>query len=506
MESEYQLGYENDPTIKNKIGNEKIFFSGKIEKKKFGFLGKFQGRNLLITNTALYIFKKTEIKQRKKIEDLKGVTYSRQSNEFVIHFNENNYDYLFKSENRNKIITILQSLYEKLKNEDLLFVAKIEKDLSKYVVTKKERKGNPYLFKMDNNDLTPIKDYLENEFGNKNNTNDDFEVIENQPNEEYDDKEQEQEKQKTQMIKITPPPLKPKQQKPPKPPKPEKESKVKVISGSSKGVPPPPSPPPPPPPPPVVAAPSKPSSSSKPVDLAAELASKKNNLKHVEVKEYVSPALQSPEEGGGGGSTNSMMAAIMAQRNKMKKPGAGSGVPATKPQPAKPKPGAFPKPSTNTTTAPKPITTTPKTTTTVPNPDSSNVNKINIPPKNTNSGTSLKPPAAKPPAKMGGGGGFGAKLAFLQARMGGPSGGGSSSTNNSSSSNHNSKEPSKPIVELCEGNTKKMDINKVIGNLEKEKKKQQAKASSKPVKVKVISNKGGGIPPPPPPPPPPPVK
>ena len=60
-----------------------------------------------------------------------------------------------------------------------------------------------------------------------------------------------------------------------------------------------------------------------------------------------------------------------------------------------------------------------------------------------------------------------------------------------------------PIVELCEGNTKRMDINKVIGNLEKEKKKQ-AKSSSKPVAVKVVSCKGKGIPPPPPPPPPPP--
>ena len=40
-------------------------------------------------------------------------------------------------------------------------------------------------------------------------------------------------------------------------------------------------------------------SSSKPVDLAAELEAKKSNLSHVEVKDYVSPALQNPEEGGG---------------------------------------------------------------------------------------------------------------------------------------------------------------------------------------------------------------
>ena len=65
------------------------------------------------------------------------------------------------------------------------------------------------------------------------------------------------------------------------------------------------------------------------------------------------------------------------------------------------------------------------------------------------------------------------------------------------------KGPSKPIVELCSGNTKRMDINKVINNLEKEKKKQASKTSSKPEKIQVVSNKGAGIPPPPPPPPPP---
>ena len=100
-------------------------------------------------------------------------------------------------------------------------------------------------------------------------------------------------------------------------------------------------------------------------------------------------------------------------------------------------------------------------------------------------------------------------MAALQARMGGgaKSGGGASSggasTTSSASSAQAPKDPNKPIVELCEGNTKRMDINKVINNLEKEKKKQVKSAPYKPVKVKVIANKGKGIPPPPPPPPPP---
>lgn len=72
------------------------------------------------------------------------------------------------------------------------------------------------------------------------------------------------------------------------------------------------------------------------------MASKKNNLKHVEVKEYVSPAVSGQEDSGG--STNSMIAAIMAQRNKMKKAPGGPTTSTT----AKPKPAAFPKPATTT--------------------------------------------------------------------------------------------------------------------------------------------------------------
>ena len=137
------------------------------------------------------------------------------------------------------------------------------------------------------------------------------------------------------------------------------------------------------------------------MDLAAELNSKNNHLKNVEVKDYVSLALKSPGEGGGDscGTTNIMIAAIMAKRNKMKK---GIALPSTSSKPSlKPKPAVFPKPSNNTSnfhkpsnitntfqkpvnTAPKTINTSQKTTSTAqkpgPKPFQSNnnfQNKIN---------------------------------------------------------------------------------------------------------------------------------
>ena len=95
-------------------------------------------------------------------------------------------------------------------------------------------------------------------------------------------------------------------------------------------------------------------SSSKPVDLAAELAAKKNNLAHAEVKDYESQALQKPEEGGAPKTGNSLMAAIMVKRNQMKKiGGAGTGARASTTVKLPPKLSA-PKPGGTTITAPKP--------------------------------------------------------------------------------------------------------------------------------------------------------
>ena len=92
MEPEDLLNYANDEEITSKIGNEKIFYSDKIEKYKFGKLGlfsHFQKRNLLITDIAIYSFENNEIKRRIKIEDIYGITYSKISQQFVLHFNEN---------------------------------------------------------------------------------------------------------------------------------------------------------------------------------------------------------------------------------------------------------------------------------------------------------------------------------------------------------------------------------------------------------------------------------
>ena len=130
-------------------------------------ISKIQERILVITDLSLYNIHGIKIKRKLKIEDLKGITVSKTSNKFIIHCNQNEYDYLLVYGNRKKLIKILHSLYESLTSKDLLFCQKNEKDLSKFVVTKKERTKNPFLFKIEQSELTSIKDYIESDSSNQ---------------------------------------------------------------------------------------------------------------------------------------------------------------------------------------------------------------------------------------------------------------------------------------------------------------------------------------------------
>ena len=150
---------------------------------------------------------------------------------------------------------MLEYLYEKSTNYFLLFSQKNEKDLSKFVVTEKERIKNPYLYKITQSDFLNIKYYI------------------------------------------------------------NESSSIQGISYKGKGVPPPP---PPPPRPPEIETKNK-VTSPEPRDLDAELIEKKKNLKYVEVKDYISPKFQNQNERETPSTENSMMAAIMAKRIQMKK-------------------------------------------------------------------------------------------------------------------------------------------------------------------------------------------
>lgn len=158
-----KLNFEDNSSIKEKIGDENIYFSDKVKKINFSVFTKTQDRNFVITDLAIYNFKVNELKRRIKIEDLKAITISKLSDQFIIHGNQNEYDYLFMSPERTKIISMLQTVYENLTHKDLLFCIKNDKDLSKFVVTKKDRKKNPTCFKIEKKELMSIKEFIDSD-------------------------------------------------------------------------------------------------------------------------------------------------------------------------------------------------------------------------------------------------------------------------------------------------------------------------------------------------------
>ena len=127
---------------------------------------------------------------------------------------------------------------------------------------------------------------------------------------------------------------------------------------------------------------SKPSKSNdKPLDLAAEIAKKKNNLQKVEVKEYVPPALRKPgdepsESSGGGNDMRSQLMRQMMNRGK----------------------------KTTAPTNPSPAPSQPKPMMGMPKPQQAPTHKHEDPKPAPKKPEPVKAPANVPPPKMGSGG------------------------------------------------------------------------------------------------------
>ena len=136
--NEDKLDFKNNKNIKNAIGDEIIYYSDKILENTLGIFSKIKERNFLVTDNAIYNFKGNNLIRKTKIKDLRGITISMVSNQFIIHCNQNDYDYLYIYEDRKIIIRLLEYLYENSTNYFLLFSQKNEKDLSKFVVTEKK--------------------------------------------------------------------------------------------------------------------------------------------------------------------------------------------------------------------------------------------------------------------------------------------------------------------------------------------------------------------------------
>ena len=164
--SEDNLNYIVDKEIKKLIGTEEITYTGNIIK-----INKTEEEPniLLLTNQKLYNLKSKKIvKSKISISTIIGLTTSSQSDEFIIHYRENENDFHYKSENKRKIIQILSMIFYSINYKKIILSFINESNLLNYVTLKNEKKRNPGFSRQNLNNLIDIDLFLYGNIKKKN--------------------------------------------------------------------------------------------------------------------------------------------------------------------------------------------------------------------------------------------------------------------------------------------------------------------------------------------------
>ena len=138
-QSEYDfLNLSQNYSVKTNITrDEEIQFSDKINKiNKYSW---WQERNIIITDKAIYNLKKLSLKRRIDLKTLIGITISKNSEEFVIHCKNIDYDYHYSSPRRKIIIEIISKNYEINVEQEIKLFELPDKNLNEYVTSKEEK-------------------------------------------------------------------------------------------------------------------------------------------------------------------------------------------------------------------------------------------------------------------------------------------------------------------------------------------------------------------------------
>lgn len=143
-------------------------FTDRIE--KINHYDISQERNLVITNKALYNFKKTSLKRRIDFKVIKGVTISTLTDEFVVHCIDAEYDYDFISPRlnfinlilirRKKIIELLDKSIKAVTNNSLKLSESDQKSLKSFVTLKTEKKKDSTFSRMSNANLIEVIPFI----------------------------------------------------------------------------------------------------------------------------------------------------------------------------------------------------------------------------------------------------------------------------------------------------------------------------------------------------------
>jgi serum/glucocorticoid-regulated kinase 2 len=152
------LKFAGDKSILEITKDEQILFTDKVTKtNRFGFS---QERNILVTNKAVYNLKKKTLKRRIDIGAILGITISKLTDEFVIHGNENEYDYDYVSWRRKRIIECINKGFVEITKKEMKLCELDQKSLKNCVTTKKEKKKDPSYTRMSAMNIIPVCTYL----------------------------------------------------------------------------------------------------------------------------------------------------------------------------------------------------------------------------------------------------------------------------------------------------------------------------------------------------------
>ena len=151
------LNWNMDKDITKIIGNEIIYYTNKIH--KINSYSMKQERFLLLTDHCLYNIQNKSVKRKMKYEEMLGITFSSATSEFVVHANKG-HDFHFLSTDRLLIIYIIAKCYEKLFNKPLILCKVKDKSLKQYVTTKKEKRKDSNISKLNDENIIDTLTFL----------------------------------------------------------------------------------------------------------------------------------------------------------------------------------------------------------------------------------------------------------------------------------------------------------------------------------------------------------
>ena len=152
------LKWSKDREILKIIGKESLYYSNKIVKINHFNIG--QERSIVLTDESIYNIQKKALKRKVNYTQVIGITFTKLSQEFVVHENDGEYDLYFQSQEKNIIICLIAKLYEEKTNSTLKICEVPERYLRNYVTGKKEKKKDNNFTKMDTNYLINTNSFI----------------------------------------------------------------------------------------------------------------------------------------------------------------------------------------------------------------------------------------------------------------------------------------------------------------------------------------------------------